>query len=62
MKLWFSLIPLQKMKQNIYVIKALQTFSKGYTVFSQAAHLSWVPLNKEESLLGVLFCYSVDKN
>lgn len=33
-----------------------QTFSNGYTVLVQAGHLSWVPQNRAESLLGVLGC------
>lgn len=34
----------------------IQTFSSGYTVLVQTAHLSTVPENIEDSLLGVLPC------
>jgi hypothetical protein len=37
----------------------LETFSNGYAVFLQKAHLSWVPLNMEESLLGAFVCMIV---
>ena len=37
----------------------LETFSNGYAVFLQKAHLSWVPQNMEESLLGAFVCMIV---
>jgi hypothetical protein len=37
----------------------LENFSNGYAVFLQKAHLSWVPLNMEESLLGAFVCMIV---
>lgn len=45
----------QKEKEMGFIV-GVQTFSNGYTVFRQAEHLSWVPENIEESLLGALDC------
>ena len=43
-----------KMGCNNVSGKVKPTFSRGYSVFLQTAHLSWVPQNMEESLLGRL--------
>lgn len=40
--------------------KEAQTFSSGYTVFLQAAHLSWVPENKAENLFGAFPCKQIN--
>ena len=39
----------------------MQTFSKGYAVLWQVAHLSWVPENMEETLLAGLACEHHDR-